>query len=81
MRRSLGGRNQLTQQSERRNLVGRVSGGPLLPHQRHILAAGMLLMALPRLAMAQEGVIPPDSVRSQIRTVLRAFYLHLESRN
>jgi hypothetical protein len=41
----------------------------------------MLLMALPRLATAQEVVIPPDSAQSQIRAVLRAFYLHLESRN
>ena len=36
-------------------------------------------MALPRLATAQEVVIPPDSAQSQIRAVLRAFYLHLEN--
>jgi hypothetical protein len=41
----------------------------------------MLLMVLPRLATAQKAVIPPDSARSQIRAVLRAFYLHLENRN
>jgi hypothetical protein len=44
-------------------------------------AAGMLLMALPRLTAAQEGAIAPDSAHSQIRAVLRAFYLHLESQN
>ncbi len=37
-------------------------------------------MALPRLATAQD-VTPPDSAESQIRAVLRAFYLHLETRN
>jgi hypothetical protein len=41
----------------------------------------MLLMTLPRLTTAQEGLIPPDTARSQIRAVLRAFYLHLENRN
>jgi hypothetical protein len=38
-------------------------------------------MSLSRLATAQEAAISPDSVRSQIRAVLRAFYLHLENRN
>jgi hypothetical protein len=41
----------------------------------------MLLMALPRLATAQEVVIPSDSAQSQIRAVLRAFYLHLGNKN
>jgi hypothetical protein len=38
-------------------------------------------MALPRLATAQEVAISPDSAQSQIRAVLRAFYLHLENKN
>lgn len=50
-------------------------------HRRLRLSAVMLLTVLPRLASAQEAVIPPDSAQSQIRAVLRAFYLHLENRN
>ena len=38
-------------------------------------------MALPRLTTAQEVAIPPDSAQSQIRAVLRAFYLHLEAQD
>jgi hypothetical protein len=38
-------------------------------------------MALPRLAAAQDGTIPSDSAQSQIRAVLRAFYLHLGTQN
>lgn len=38
-------------------------------------------MALPRLTTAQEAVTQPDSAQSQIRAVLRAFYLHLENQN
>jgi hypothetical protein len=41
----------------------------------------MLLLASPRLTTAQEVVMPPDSAQSQIRAVLRAFYLHLENQN
>ena len=52
-----------------------------MPHQRLNLMAGMLLMAVPRLTTAQEVVVPPDSAQSQIRAVLRAFYLHLENQN
>ncbi len=52
-----------------------------MPHRLLNLAGGMLLMVLPRLATAQEVVIPPDSAQSQIRAVLRAFYLHLENKN
>jgi hypothetical protein len=51
-----------------------------LPHRRIHLAAGMLLMVLPRLTSAQE-VPPLDSAQSQVRAVLRAFYLHLENQN
>jgi hypothetical protein len=52
-----------------------------LPHRRLSLAAGLLLMALPRLATAQAAMIAADSAQSQIRAVLRAFYLHLETQN
>jgi hypothetical protein len=38
-------------------------------------------MAPPGLTTAQEIVMTADSAPSQIRTVLRAFYLHLEHRN
>jgi hypothetical protein len=41
----------------------------------------MLLLAVPQLTTAQEVVMPPDSAQSQIRAVLRAFYLHLENQN
>jgi hypothetical protein len=37
--------------------------------------------ALARSTTAQNTAVPPDSARSQIRAVLRAFYLHLENRN
>src|SRR5688500_13628274 len=46
-----------------------------------MLLAGVLLVALPRLTTAQEVVMPAVSAQSQIRAVLRAFYLHLENRN
>ena len=52
-----------------------------LPRRRLGLVAGMLLMTLPRLATAQEVEVPPDSVQSRSRAVLRAFYLHLENQN
>ena len=38
-------------------------------------------MVSPGLAAAQEVVIPPDSAQSEIRAVLRAFYLHLEHKD
>ncbi len=44
------------------------------------LAAWIVLVTLPRLGWAQE-VPPADSAQAQIRTVLRAFYMHLESQN
>ncbi len=52
-----------------------------MPHRAFDLAAGMLLMVSPGLAAAQEVVIPPDSAQSEIRAVLRAFYLHLEHKD
>jgi hypothetical protein len=53
-----------------------------LRHRRFALGAGVLLLiALNRPATAQRLEVSPDSARSEIRTVLRAFYLHLESRN
>jgi hypothetical protein len=45
-------------------------------------ATGILLLALSRSATAQQAApSSPDSARSQIRAVLRAFYLHLENQN
>lgn len=39
------------------------------------------MAVLPRPTMAQEGVMSPDSAQSEIRAVLRAFYLHWENQN
>jgi hypothetical protein len=44
-----------------------------------VLVAGLMALALP--AAAQRSAIEPDSAQVRIRTVLRAFYLNLESRN
>jgi len=44
-----------------------------------VALAGLMALALP--AAAQRAAIQPDSAHAQIRTVLRAFYLNLESRN
>jgi hypothetical protein len=41
----------------------------------------MLLMALALPATAQQAAMQPDSAPAQIRAVLRAFYLNLESQN
>jgi hypothetical protein len=60
--------------------LGRISGGRLPPRQTN-LVAGILLIALSRPMTAQEVVIQPDSARSQIRAVLRAFYRHWENQN
>jgi len=49
--------------------------------RRSTLATGMLLMALARPATGQGTAIQPDSARAQIRAVLRAFYLNLETQN
>ena len=38
-------------------------------------------MALALPAAAQRAAIQPDSAHAQIRTVLRGFYLNMESRN
>ena len=59
----------------------RFHSGDNLPIRRPTLAAGVLLMALALPATAQRAVIQPDSARAQIRAVLRAFYLNLESQN
>jgi hypothetical protein len=49
--------------------------------RRPTLAAGVLLMSLALPATAQRAAIRPGSARTQIRAVLRAFYLNLESQN
>jgi hypothetical protein len=46
---------------------------------RAALAATLLLLLMARQASAQRGA--SDSAATQIRSVLRAFYLHYESRN
>jgi hypothetical protein len=48
--------------------------------QTAVAVAG-LLMALALPAAAQRAAVQPDSAHAQIRTVLHAFYLNLESRN
>lgn len=48
---------------------------------RFTLPLGLLLMAAPASATAQSTAIAPDSARTQILPVLRAFYLNLASRN
>ena len=52
-----------------------------MPGGRSTLAAGLLLMALAWPAAAQGAAIQPDSAHAQIRTVLRAFYLHRQNQN
>ena len=49
--------------------------------RRFSLAAGLLLMVLARPAAAQGAATQRDSAHAQIRTVLRAFYLHLQNQN
>ena len=59
----------------------REPSGDHLSIRRPTLAAGVLLTALALPATAQRAAIQPDSARGQIRAVLRAFYLNLESQN
>jgi hypothetical protein len=49
--------------------------------RRTPVAVALLLMALALPAAAQRPAIQQDSAQAQIRAVLRAFYLNLESRN
>jgi hypothetical protein len=57
-----------------------LSGGHVSIRRTIVAFAGVLLaFTLP--ATAQRAAIQPDSAQAQIRTVLRAFYLNLESRN
>jgi len=50
-------------------------GSRLLP------TVALLALALTRSGAAQQASLPPDSARAEIRSVLRAFYSNLESRN
>jgi hypothetical protein len=52
-----------------------------MSNRRTAVAAAGLLMALALPAAAQRAALQPDSAQARIRTVLRAFYLNLESRN
>jgi hypothetical protein len=72
-RRIVAARTSATVQSYRIHSGDYVTSGPIL--------AGVLLMALARPAAAQRAAISPDSARSQIRAVLRAFYRNLEHQN
>jgi hypothetical protein len=49
--------------------------------RRLCMAARVLLITFAPPSAAQQTAIPPDSASSQIRAVLRAFYLHLENQN
>ena len=48
---------------------------------RLTLTIGLLLTALAPRATAQDTALVPDSARTQIHAVLRAFYLNLANRN
>jgi len=50
-------------------------------HGRFAVATGIFLIAIAHSGFPQEPVASPDSAQSQIRSVLRAFYLHLENHN
>jgi len=52
-----------------------------VPVHRSILATAILLMALVHFAAAQKAATPPDSARTEILAVLRAFYLNLANQN
>lgn len=55
--------------------------GALLAIRRRFLAPTVLLIAVASPVTAQRAAMPPDSAPAQIRSVLRAFYLNLESHN
>jgi hypothetical protein len=48
---------------------------------RFLLSLGVLLVAVTPPATAQEAPFSPDTARTQISAVLRAFYLNLEQQN
>ena len=50
-------------------------------HPRLFLTVVLLLTVSSRPVGAQDGADSPDSARSQVRAVLRAFYLNLENHN
>jgi len=52
-----------------------------LPSSRFTLTVVILLTAFARPASGQQAAQPPDSARAEIRSVLRAFYLHLQNQN
>ena len=74
---AFGGRDQFSPMHSRRTATPEAG----LLHPRVALSIGILLTVLSGPATAQEGALSPDSARTQIRSVLRAFYLHLETRN
>jgi hypothetical protein len=60
---------------------GYTEAGETLSHRRVLLTAGVLLLTLDRAAVGQKSAISPDTARAQIRSVLRAYYMHFENRN
>ena len=57
------------------------AGRTVLGPRRVLLTAGVFLLTLGRAAVGQESAISPDTARAQIRSVLRAYYMHFENRN
>jgi hypothetical protein len=55
--------------------------GEIMLHRRIAVATVMLLIAVTHAASPQGAPASPDSAQSQIRSVLRAFYFHLENHN
>jgi hypothetical protein len=52
-----------------------------LLRRRLVLTTGLFLLAMSRPVFGQGSAGSPDSARAQIRSVLRAYYMHFESRN
>lgn len=52
-----------------------------MSNRRLLLVTWVLLMTSAQAVSAQETAVSPDSAGAQIRAVLRAFYLHMETRN
>ena len=50
-------------------------------YRRVLLTTGVLLLTMSGAGVGQESATSPDSARAQIRSVLRAYYMHFESRN
>jgi hypothetical protein len=60
---------------------GYTEAGEIVGHRRFLLTTGILFLTMSRAAIGQESTISPDTARAQIRSVLRAYYMHFENRN